>query len=104
MPLKVLVSDTVMNLKKYFTEKKVVIERAESLKKASDVAVDQDYIREVLKNIMENAVKFNAKAEKKITFSAHESDDSIYLDIEDNGPGIPHEEHEKIFSKFYISS
>lgn len=101
VPISVLVSDTIMHLKKYFIERKTTVERDESLKKVKAANVDAEYIREVIKNIMENAVKFNTKAEKKIELSAHESDEYIFLNIADNGPGIPSEEREKIFSKFY---
>lgn len=101
MPLHIVISETLMHLKNYILEKKVTLEKKPSLKKVHSVNVDSEYVREVLKNIIENAIKFNTKPDKKIILSAHESDESIYLDIEDNGPGIPSEEHEKIFNKFY---
>ncbi|MBD3271256.1 MAG: hypothetical protein GF384_01800 [Elusimicrobia bacterium] len=100
-PLHVLVSDTIMHLKKYIDEKKAIINRDSSLKNVGTVCVDPDYMRDVLKNITENAIKFNTKSEKNVAFSAREYEGFIYLDIADNGLGVPSEEQEKIFTKFY---
>ncbi|MFH1379863.1 MAG: ATP-binding protein [bacterium] len=101
VPVTIIVSDTIMHLKKYVVERKAHIERDESLKKVKAVNVDQAFVRDVLKNVIENSIKFNTGIEKKVMLSAHENDDWVFVDIADNGPGIPSEEREKIFSKFY---
>ena len=36
-----------------------------------------------------------------MTLSARSQDNYVYVDVLDNGPGIPSEEQEKIFQKFY---
>lgn len=101
VPLHILASESIMHLKKYIEEKKATIERQESVKKVGSVLVDPHYIREVIKSIIENAIKFNAQPEKKVKLSARRHAGFVYFDIEDNGPGIPPEEQEKIFNRFY---
>jgi len=66
------------------------------------VYVDKLKIRDVIESLVENAIKFNDKEEKKIRISGRSVDENfIQVEIADNGPGIPSEEQEKIFQKFY---
>ncbi|MGQ0644409.1 MAG: ATP-binding protein [Elusimicrobiota bacterium] len=62
---------------------------------------DLDRLREVFKNLLENAVKFNDKTEKSVRVSGALINGRLRLSVEDDGPGIPSEEHDKIFQKFY---
>lgn len=80
---------------------KVVV--ADSIDKVPPLLVDREKIQEVIQNIVENAIKFNDKKEKRVEISAHplKGEKFIRVEIKDNGPGIPSEEREKIFSKFY---
>ncbi len=57
--------------------------------------------REIMKGLIENAAKFNPKPEKKITISAKSGGGEVVLTVTDDGRGIPSEEFEKIFQKFY---
>jgi PAS domain S-box-containing protein len=63
------------------------------------ILVDQDMIRRVVTNLLENASKFSPQ-ESKIEVGAKQEGDQILVWIEDNGPGIPAAEHERIFNKF----
>jgi signal transduction histidine kinase len=62
---------------------------------------DRGLIKSALKNLVENAVKFNPAKEKLVVISAAARDGKVMLSVGDNGPGIPGEEHENIFGKFY---
>ena len=67
-----------------------------------EVYVDKLKIQDVIENLVENAIKFNDKKRKKVKISGRFVDDKfIQMEISDNGPGVPSEEHEKIFQKFY---
>ena len=59
---------------------------------------DQQRIFQILLNLMSNACKFTD--EGHITVSAACSGDKLVLTVEDSGPGIPFEEHVKIFEPF----
>jgi signal transduction histidine kinase len=61
--------------------------------------VDQDMIRRVLINLLENATKFTP-AEGKITIGAKNEGEWVRLWIQDTGPGIPADAQGAIFNKF----
>ncbi|MDX1438160.1 MAG: GAF domain-containing protein, partial [Anaerolineales bacterium] len=63
------------------------------------VEVDAEMIRRVLINLMENAVKFNER-EGALEVGAAPDDGMVQIWVKDDGPGIPPEEHEKIFDKY----
>lgn len=63
------------------------------------VWVDQDMILRVLLNLLENATKFTP-ANGKVFINAGHQDRWVTVSIEDNGPGIPVLERERIFDKF----
>jgi len=61
--------------------------------------VDEDMILRVLLNLLENATKFTPSG-GKIVANASQEDGWVIVSIEDNGPGIPVLERERIFDKF----
>ncbi len=63
--------------------------------------VDAGLITEVFKNLIENAIKFNDKAAKEIVIGAEKKSGEVIITVSDNGIGIPSEEKEKVFQKFY---
>ena len=54
----------------------------------------------ILKNIIENGLKYNKSAVPTITISATENDQYHRIQIKDNGIGIHKEYHEQIFEMF----
>ncbi|OGO27252.1 MAG: hypothetical protein A2136_11505 [Chloroflexi bacterium RBG_16_54_11] len=64
-----------------------------------NVSVDQDMIRRVVINLLENASKYSPQG-SKIEVGARQEADQIVVWVADNGPGIPASEHERIFEKF----
>lgn len=64
------------------------------------VYVDEDRIKQVLINIISNAVKFSP-LESEITIFSYNEKDSVIVEIWDEGPGVKPFEQEKIFEKFY---
>ena len=64
--------------------------------------LDRDAIGQALMNLMDNAVKYSEKAEKKeVTVRLGERDSRIQISVTDHGIGIAPEEQKKIFEKFY---
>lgn len=63
------------------------------------VLVDGDMIRRVLVNLTENAIKFTPPG-GKIYIAAQEDGGFVRIWVNDEGPGIPLEERERIFDKF----
>ena len=62
--------------------------------------IDKDAIIQVVLNLMDNAYKYS-KEEKTITLTLRKSDKNIFIEVQDKGIGIPKEDVEKVFDKFY---
>jgi len=63
------------------------------------VFIDMDMIRRVLINLMENAIKYTP-FEGKLKLSAEADGEFVRISVQDNGPGIPESDRERIFDKF----
>jgi signal transduction histidine kinase len=63
------------------------------------VAADPDKLRQVLVNLVENAVKYSREGRIQVRVGSHYG--SVRFSVEDEGPGIPPSQHERIFEKFY---
>jgi PAS domain S-box-containing protein len=64
------------------------------------IEVPRIMLHQVFSNLISNAIKYNDKKEALISIYAKETEDAIEFTVEDNGPGIPVEYHEKIFVIF----
>ena len=64
------------------------------------VNVDRETIARSLLNLVNNALKYS-KDDKYIGVSLYHSNGSVNLEVRDHGIGIPVQEQEKIFEKFY---
>jgi len=63
------------------------------------VYCDSDLIRRVISNLVGNAIKFTSER-GRIWVSLSMDAELVRVVVQDNGPGIPQEFHEKIFEKF----
>ncbi len=64
---------------------------------------DEDRMLQVLTNLLSNALKFSEPEKGVIMIDAHQKQHMIEVSIEDNGKGIPKEDVNYIFDKFYQS-
>src|SRR5919202_130492 len=63
---------------------------------------DREAVAQALLNLLDNAVKFSERAEKKeVLVRVGERDGSVLLSVTDHGIGIAPAEQKKIFEKFY---
>lgn len=62
--------------------------------------LDFGLMQQVLINLISNAVTYTP-ANSTITISVNNNPEKIIFTIEDNGPGFPKEEMQKVFEKFY---
>ena len=65
------------------------------------VWADELHLTNVFTNLFDNAIKYKGKKDPYIKISAWNTDDYVYISIQDNGEGINHENLKKIFDKFY---
>ncbi len=96
-----LVNETILTLRPAITTKKLtcVMEDVDNIPRAM---VDADLIRQVMVNLVGNAVKFTPKT-GRIGVSLHETESSVEVRISDTGPGIPQRDMHRIFREFYRS-
>ena len=69
------------------------------------VRVDTDYFTQIVINLVDNAVKFSAKAEhRRIEASCRlEQNNLVRFSVRDYGPGVPGDQMKKIFTLFFRS-
>ncbi len=100
-PLAPLIHEALEHLDEQIQQRKLGVR----VKTADDlfVLVDAPQITRVLVNLLDNAIKFTPK-KGKIAIKAcpnPDSDDTVLVCICDSGPGVPEEERERIFERFY---
>lgn len=64
------------------------------------VLCDRDQTRRVLMNLLRNAIKWSPRGDA-ITLSAGNKGEEIRIIVFDNGPGIPDNQVERVFERFY---
>lgn len=64
------------------------------------VLCDRDLVQRVIVNLLHNALKWSPKGEK-ITVSAVNGGDEVTISVFDNGPGVPDDQLDRIFERFY---
>ncbi len=94
-----LIEDVCLKLDLAFKEKnhKLIIDMEENL---PNIIVDVDGIEQVILNVLSNAIKYTPD-NGEIIVSARRNDDKIVIKVKDNGIGIPKEDINRIFERFY---
>lgn len=64
------------------------------------VLCDRDLIQRVIVNLLHNGLKWSPKKDA-ITISAAEEDEEVIISVLDNGPGVPEDQVDRIFERFY---
>ncbi len=66
------------------------------------VPFDRDAVMQIAINLIDNAVKYARGAEDKtITVRTLLRGSFVLIEVEDHGPGVPHNQRQKIFEEFY---
>jgi PAS domain S-box-containing protein len=68
-----------------------------------DAEADREKLRRVLANLVDNAIKFSPRG-GTVSVTGQRRSGTIELRVADEGVGIPEEERERIFRKFYRGS
>ncbi len=108
-PIKDLVEEVIEVFAKKASDKNIKLEFIESKelsaqgKKAIgrnlNVRADREMIREVINNLVENAIKFTDKG--SVTVSIDFDKEFATINVEDTGMGMPKEAQKHLFEKFY---
>jgi signal transduction histidine kinase len=95
-----LLHEVVETLRPVAAEKAIVLE-ATTPEPSIMVWADRDKINQVLMNLIGNAIKFTPTRGTVTVSAARNGKESVQVSVSDTGPGVPREEKEKIFEKFY---
>jgi two-component system, OmpR family, sensor histidine kinase TctE len=72
----------------------------ENIGSDSTISGNPTVFREIVVNLIDNAIRYTPNG-GVVTVQIQSGDSGISLVVEDNGPGIPIEEHENVFQRFY---
>ncbi|HTN49980.1 MAG TPA: ATP-binding protein [Burkholderiaceae bacterium] len=64
------------------------------------VTGSEDALRILLNNLVDNAIRYTP-AGGRVEAAIERAGDDVVVTVEDNGPGIPEEERERVFDRFY---
>ena len=71
-----------------------------AVEEAPTASGSPDDLRRVLDNLVDNAAKYSA-AETAISVQVRNGGDTVRIAVSDEGPGIPRDEQDRIFERFY---
>ena len=94
-----LLADSVDAIAPLAANKQVVV-KAECDDADAEVQCDGERIRQVLGNLLGNAVKFAPK-DSRVTVAARGTGDSYVFSVSDQGPGIPAENTKLVFDRYW---
>jgi two-component system sensor histidine kinase KdpD len=92
-----IVGSVLVRMKHLAEEHQIEVDMPESLPL---VPVDYVQIEQVFTNLVSNSLKY-APINTKICINAHLEDESIHVQVSNQGPQVPPEHLERIFDKFY---
>ncbi len=105
--LVIFVKEVVQGLKQKATEKGLQIifkpmpdnSTERHIAPSYSVNLDNDHIREIVNNLVENAIKYTPKGEIVVDVTGDE--EHVTISVKDSGVGIPAEDMQHLFQKFY---
>ena len=100
-----LIRDTISNFETQATEKGIRLTM--SLGELEDVNIDPQRVREVLTNLLSNALRYTPRGGEVtvgLTEPGRDAESAPTIFVEDNGPGIDSSDLPHIFERFYKSS
>lgn len=95
-----LVQDMIRSLLPLATQKNIRIELSVPQEPTPKIKIDPDKMRDVLQNLIDNAIKYT-KNQGTVAVGVALEKEEIHFWVKDNGIGIPDDEKEKIFSRFF---
>ena len=93
-----IVENVLTQLRPLFEDKRQTVEQ--KLEPLFSLEIDTVMIQEVVLNLVENAVKYTPN-DGRIAVETQEVDDKVIFSVKDKGPGIPKQDQEHIFEKFF---
>lgn len=96
----VMLNAVIRKLTPNAEDKNIVLYSDYSVESIAPMMIDYDKIWEAIYNLVDNAIKYTPEG-GFVKLGLGVSGNTISVIVQDNGPGIPDEEKEKIFERFY---
>jgi len=100
LDLNVLAQDAVSAVSQIFNERRIGL-GVELSPEPCIAEVDGDRIIQVLINLLSNGAKFCDPSHGRVILKLIPGTEHFRIEVEDNGPGIPAEQLDKVFAKFH---
>ncbi|MDX1995094.1 MAG: ATP-binding protein [bacterium] len=97
-PLNEMVDDALERISEQLQQKNIRVIR--SIPANLNVLCDRDLTQRVIINLLHNALKWTPK-EGMITVAADHDEDEVRISVFDTGPGVPDDQVDRIFERFY---
>ncbi len=95
-----LVQEMIRSLLPLATQKNIRIEFSSPQVQLAKIKIDPDKMRDVLQNLIDNAIKYT-KINGTVLVGVTMEKEELHFWVKDNGIGIPDDEKDKIFSRFF---
>lgn len=91
------IDDVIDRLRFLADQKRISFHR--ELEPMFSIEYDEDLIRQVVNNLIDNAIKYSAEG-GVVKIRSYETNNAVWVEITDQGPGIRKEDLGKVFKKF----
>jgi two-component system phosphate regulon sensor histidine kinase PhoR len=92
-----LLNDIILSVENRLHEKNLELKKD---LQATIIYGDEDLLREVILNLLDNAIKYTPE-DGNIQIGSHETSEGVVFYIKDNGLGVPKESLSRLFERFY---
>jgi two-component system clock-associated histidine kinase SasA len=100
LDLQALCQDVIAHLQEYFQAKSLQVQ-TDIPSDLPPVLADPARVRQVLMNLLDNAIKYTPDSGKIHISILHRTTQKVQVSVCDDGPGIPETDHERIFEDHY---
>lgn len=96
-----LIDEVIVLLDEQASAAHVSVFTADDMPDRLMVHAERDRIKQILINLVDNAIKYNDQEQGRVQISARRQGDYVTLVVNDNGPGISPEAQKRIYERFY---
>ena len=98
-----VIEDVLKEVDSLIKEKKIIL-KTNNFNDGMGIIADEQKMKEVFMNIISNAIKYNREGGELEISILPENDGYVIIEVRDTGFGIPKDQQEKIFGKFFRAS
>ena len=97
-----MATDVLNDFSTAASDKKIRLHK-NTINNGASVKADRHYLRQVLDNLVSNAIKFSPNG-KNVELNIQNDGNTVLAEVVDEGPGLTNEDKEKLFTEYAILS